>query len=901
LAFKGKACAAAVTDSPSKKLNKIVAALLHGAGKAVAISAGLQLGVSFYSVSHQPSGASMFKTTLLFTCATGVLALAVPMAALAQDAAAAGDATTVTVFGHRAAERKSLEQKKMANNQVEVITANDAGKLPDQNVAETVRRAPGVVSANDQGEGRYVVIRGLDPNLAQVRVNGQASAAPEPEGRQVKLDDIPTGLVGQVTVIKNQTADYDANAIAGAVDIKTQSALDHKGSFFSSHVAVGHFDLNGKTPSEADITFGTRFGTDNNMGLVLSVNDSRRPMRSNNTQGSANWTTGTNGFTTPDDFRIRDYNLTRTRGGSAAAFDWKPQAGVHLFARVLSSKFSDDETRDQFRIPVPTTGLTNQTATSGDFTNQTTTRFVRRRKEVDKILTISAGGDFTLGDGKLSVVATNSQSEKDDPLRSEWQFTESGVNGHYDTTSFLFNVTPAAAAYDATKYKAKSLNIDIRQAKEDLQQFTTDYEVPVSWFGDATFKTGFKLSDRHKTNDRNYWNYKLSTAFLLSAAGPSDSTGSTYYGRYPLGPRVNYDQVTGYAQSNNFLVLDTPGSVANSLSVDYDVSEKIDAAYAMLTIKTGNLTVIPGLRVEDTNSSYKAKSFTLASTTTQDFNIFGSKHYTDLFPSLVGHYDITDSQLIRFAATTSIGRPNYADLAPYVSVDAGAGTVAMGNPDLKPLKSLNLDAGYEFYVGKSGLFSATAFYKAIDNPIYSAGTTTTGQTYAGTVLATALVTQPKNADKAHVSGVELNAVYQFDMLPAPFDGLGMNVNATFQDAKAEGVFARSGSIPLFFTSKTTGTAQLTYEKYGILARVAYTYRSEYLDTVGATAAQDQYTGDNGQLDAKLSYALGKNFLIYVEGTNLNNTPWRRWQGKPTQLVENEIYGKTLKVGLATKF
>lgn len=848
----------------------------------------------------------MFKTTLFLTCAMGAIGgaigMAAPFAALADETAAPADAQTVVVFGHRAAERKSLEQKKKADNQVEVITANDAGKLPDQNVAETVRRAPGVVAANDQGEGRYVVIRGLDPNLAAVRVNGQSAAAPEPEGRQVKLDDIPTGLVGAVTVVKNQTADYDANAIAGAVDIKTLSALDRKGTFFNSRIAEGHFDLNGKNPSEADMTFGTRFGSNHDMGLVVSVNNSRRPMRSNNTQGSSNWTTGANGFTTPDDFRLRDYNLTRSRAGAAAAFDWKPSADMHLFARVLSSKFSDDETRDQFRIPVPTTGLTNQTATAGDFTNATTTRFVRRRKEVDKILTTSIGGEFRLGEGKLSVAATNSQSEKDDPLRSEWQFTATGVNGHYDTSNFLFNVVPASKAYDPTQYKAKSFNIDIRQAKEDLKQFTTDYELPLNLFGEGTtFKAGVKYSDRHKTNDRNYWNYKLSNAFLLSAAGPSDSNGSTYYGRYPLGPRVNYTLVTGYANAINALTLDTPGSVANSLAVDYDVSEKIAAGYAMLTFKTDKLTVIPGLRVEDTKSSYKAKSFTLASTTTQDFNVFGDKHYTDLFPSLVGHYDVSDSQLVRFAATTSIGRPNYADLAPYTSVDAGAGTVAMGNPNLKPLKSVNLDAGYEFYMGKNGILSATLFYKAIDNPIYSSGTATVGQTYAGTTLATALVTQPKNADKAHVSGIELNAIMQFDMLPAPFDGLGMNVNATFQDAKAEGVFARSGSIPLFFTSKTTGTAQLTYEKYGILARIAYTYRSEYLDTVGATAAQDLYTGDNGQLDAKLSYALSNNWLVYVEGTNLNNTPWRRWQGKPSQLVENEIYGSTVKVGLVTKF
>ncbi len=834
-----------------------------------------------------------FKTTLLASCALGAVSFATPHSVLAQNAqpntqpnAQPADTSTVVVFGHRAAARRSIEQKKAAAVQIEVATANDAGKLPDQNVAETVRRLPGVAAANDQGEGRYVVIRGMDPNLAAVRVNGQSSAAPEPEGRQVKLDDIPTGLIGQVTVIKNQTADYDANAVAGAVDIKTLSALDRKGPFFTGRFAEGRFDLNKKSPSEADMTFGTRFGANNDMGFVLSVNASRRPMRSNNLQGSSNWTTGGSGFTTPDDWRPRDYNLVRDRGGAAAAFDWKPDSDTHLYARILSSRFSDNETRDQFRVPIPTTGLTNQTATSGDFTGVTATRFVRRRQEIDRVLTESLGGEFRLGAGKLSVAATASRSSKDDPLRSEWQFTASGISGHYDTTGVVFLVTPSSKAYDATQFKAKSFNLDVRHAQEDLHQANADYELPTSWFGDATLKFGVKYSDRHKTNERDYKAYKLSTAFTLSSIGTLDTTGSVYNGTIPFGPKVDYDLATGYATNKGYLVYDAAGSVANALGVDYDVSEKIGAGYAMMTVHAGRWTIIPGVRVEDTQDEYKAKSFTPASTTTQDFNVFGNKHYTDLFPSLVTRFDVSDSRVIRLAATTAIGRPNYADLAPYVN-DDGAGTVIYGNPNLKPWRSTNLDAAFEQYVGKDGLLSIAGFYKDIDTPIYTAGTNASKT--------------PTNADHGSVAGVELTATYAFSWLPAPFDGFGVNANATFQDAKAKGAPGRAGEVPLYFTSKTTGTAELTYEKYGILGRVAYTYRSEYLDTLGADAAHDLYTGANGQLDAKLSYALSSHFLVYVEGTNLNNAPWRRWEGNSHQLVENEIYGKTVKVGISSKF
>lgn len=108
-----------------------------------------------------------------------------------QAAAAPGD---IVVTGTRAGERKAIEEKRTANNFVEAVFANDVGKLPDQNVAEAVRRLPGLSVANDQGEGRYVIIRGINPDLVNVTLNGMTLPAPEPEGRQVKLDDIPAAL-----------------------------------------------------------------------------------------------------------------------------------------------------------------------------------------------------------------------------------------------------------------------------------------------------------------------------------------------------------------------------------------------------------------------------------------------------------------------------------------------------------------------------------------------------------------------------------------------------------------------------------------------------------------------------------------------------------------------------------
>ena len=170
------------------------------------------------------------------------------------------NAEHVTVSGQRLAERVALQRKQTTDNLIETLNSTDVGKLPDQNVAEAVRRMVGVSVANDQGEGRYVIIRGAPPSLANVTINGQTAAAPEPDSRQVKLDDIPASLVSSLTVTKSLTPDLDANAIAGAVDIATLSAFDRKDPFAYGRFAFGHYDLSGKSPYEGDITLGTQFG-----------------------------------------------------------------------------------------------------------------------------------------------------------------------------------------------------------------------------------------------------------------------------------------------------------------------------------------------------------------------------------------------------------------------------------------------------------------------------------------------------------------------------------------------------------------------------------------------------------------------------------------------------------------
>jgi TonB-dependent receptor len=824
--------------------------------------------------------------------------------ALAQQPGATVEEVVVT--GQRAAERAAIETKRESLGQVDAINANDVGKLPDQNVAEAVQRIPGVSVSNDMGEGRYLIIRGVAPDLANVTINNQTAPAPEPDSRQVKLDDIPSSLIGAVKIIKTLTPDLDANAIAGQADIDTIGAFDKGRTFGSARIAEGYYDMNGKHPFEGDVTVGGLFGPDNQFGAVLSGNFSRRPLESQNVQGPALWP-DVNGFRVPDDFEIRDYNLIRKRMGFVANFDWRPNDRVKTYLRTLYSKYEDKEVRDQFRVEIPFDdpgAFFNQTATSGSFTDVRTRRALRDREEDDDTLTVNGGGEFLVGVGKLNLEATFSRANKRDPRRNQFNFrSDDDLVADYDTSDVLFTVTPEARAFDPTEFELHDIAIVNRKAQENLYQGRADYTLPIESLGDGGYvKVGAKIIDRRKTNDESAENFDYNGSLTLDQV-QNGSLGSIYGGHYPFGPRVDVNALYSYIGANpGEFELDHDSSIADSLAGDYKLSEKIYASYVMANLKFGDLTLTPGVRIERTVGDYRGKGITAASTPDQGFDQIVTKSYTDVFPGLNARYDLTPDLVMRAAVTTAIGRPDYAQLAPFINVNESDEEVELGNPDLKPLKSLNFDASLEYYLPSHGLLSAAVFHKKIDHPIYNRSQTLTNVTYAGVFLPIALVTQPFNADDASVTGLELNAQAELSFLPSPLDGFGVNANLTMIESSVSGVPGHPDDTPLFGQSNRVASAQIYYEKYGFAARLAWSYRSKYLLEAGAGPGTDFYVADHGQLDARVAYEFNKTASVFVEGSNLTNEPYRVLLGGNEHFMsENEIYGWSVRTGIQLSF
>lgn len=838
------------------------------------------------------------RALLLTTC------FMAPMSAWAQTADETAPQDEIIVSGRRAADRAALESKRDSNAQVDEVRADDVGRLPDQNVAETLRRLPGLSVANDQGEGRYLTVRGVSPNLLNVTLNGQTAAAPEPDSRQVKLDDIPSALIGAVTVSKTLTPDMDANAIAGAANIETVSAFDRAGTFGSVRGSYGRYDLGGSHPYEVDGSVGTRFGADRQFGVVLALNYSNREFIAENVQSGASWEE-VNGQFLPLEQTLRRYQTHRQRYGAVANFDWRPTDDVKTYLRFLYSKYKDKESRPGFTVELDEDAITNQTATSGDFTGADGARALRSREEDSDTFTASLGGEFNLGPNWLRVEGSFTRANKRDPHRDEWKFESEDIGGSYDLSESMPLFSPDASAFDPANYEFHETSYEHRKAREDLYQTRADFRTPIAVGDDSSIQVGVKYTKRHKTNEidsRIYGDYSDDLTMDQVLGSP---VSGIYNGRYPFGPTISRAAADGFfdAHSGDF-ELDEEGTVGDSLAGDYRINEKIFAAYAMATFKAGNFTAIPGVRMEKTKSDYAAKAVLDSSTIadlSKGFDSFGSQSYTDWFPGLNLRWNATRSLVLRAAVTRAIGRPNYEQLAPTVSVNTGDNEVTMGNPNLLPLKSTNYDIAAEYYLGRSGIISIAGFYKTISNPIYSSTVEQSG-TFAGRDLVDAQVTLPVNADSAFVKGIEINAQTELSFLPSPLNGFSVGGSITFVKSRAKGIPGRDGErLPLANQSNRVASAYLSYEKGGLSARIAYTYRSAYLLEPGEDTDNDTYVGAFNQWDARIGYDVVKNVTLFVEGSNLNDEPYRVYQGIPSRIDEVERYGLSVKGGVQFKF
>jgi TonB-dependent receptor len=369
---------------------------------------------------------------------------------------------------------------------------------------------------------------------------------------------------------------------------------------------------------------------------------------------------------------------------------------------------------------------------------------------------------------------------------------------------------------------------------------------------------------------------------------------------YLNSPTIDPAAILAFTEQNltgPFFVLDQTATRTNATLSDFQLSEKVAAAYVMGNFTLGALSLTPGLRYERTR--LRVTGFQLQNGTTI-IPVTRENEYGDWLPSVVARITPSHDTVFRLAYSRSLGRPEYSSLSPGGSIDTVNQTVSSGNPDLKPYRADNFDLTAEWYFARGGILSFGLFAKKIRNPIFIQSFTETNVTYNGVLYPTLTFSQPLNAAKGDIIGVEAQYQQQFSFLPALLSGLGIQLTGTLTDSNLRLPSGRSSTFPS--QSRFLYGIELFYQKGPVEASVAYHNTGHALLSNGILEYQDQSNADLRRLDAKASFAVLENVQLFFEAQNLTDQPTRQYQGKHKDwIVQNERYGRTFYAGMSVKF
>ena len=804
------------------------------------------------------------------------------------------DLEEVTVTGYRLAQITALQDKKSSQTIKESVTADDAGKLPDQNAGETLARVTGVAVTTDQGEGRYVTIRGIDAALSNVTIDGQIIGSPEGDTRRVALDTVPADILSKLEVVKAATPDLDGNAIGGTINLVTPSVFDDPdGRFFSATADYGYYDLGGQNPWGGSVGWGNVFN--DRFGIVLSASYSDREFTSHNMQGGDPWEEEGD-YLVPDEMNLRDYLIRRVRKGFVANFEFRPNDAVKLHWRNLYNRYEDTETQPEIVYDYRNGDLENQTPTSGTFTEGEGERINSRRYEIQSILSSTLGGEFTVGDWTISVSGTYGETKQDTPYDNTYSFELSDeIPMSYDTSDYFWVVDAGPEFQNPDNFEFNEAARGGQVIEEDLRIGQADFRRDFDWNDKSGYvKFGAKYVSRESTSDQNMIVYDgFDGDYLLTdvvhAGDPNFYRSERNY--YTFGPYPDYGLADGFFRNNEGLFeIDPADSIAESYGVDYRVKEAVTAGYLMGSLQVGRATFIGGVRVEQTDTDFDAYDVMFVDGDAEDPppQVNGSKKYTNVLPDLLMTFAVREDLLIRAAWTNTIGRPSYEQNVPFrifeiEEDDPGVfeGAIEAGNADLDPLESMNFDLAMEWYLEPAGLVSAGVFYKDIENPIFTRIQTLEDVNFEGRFYSELEIEQPQNARSGEIIGVELGFQQQFTSLPGFLSGFGVQGNLTLLDGDFKALQPDGSTIksPFPGMSDTIVNASLFYEKYGLSAMVSYQWRSDYLDTIGGLGSGEHREAyDN--LDVSLRYAINDNFTVFADLANLTNAIYGAYEGSP---------------------
>ncbi len=813
---------------------------------------------------------------------------------------------TVTVTGVRRAAQTAQKIKQDADTIVDSIVADDIGKFPDTNVAETLARVTGIQVRRDAGEANTVLIRGL-PGIATL-LNGREMFTTT--GRYIQLADIPSAMLQRVDVYKAQEANLPEGGIAGVIDVRTNRPFDFKGFTAAVNGGATNFSQSKKTDPNINGMVSDRWKTDiGEIGALFGVTYVRnhyQEERAFNTEPiDKSWLLPN--LTGPDLVGLESLKGDRRRTAANYALQWKPNKDVEVYAEGLASRFLINSEVDFF-VGLPWWGdgaLMSATKIPGTDQLQTLTSH--------NVNTISS----TQGFHANNLTQQHAIGAKWNPapglrLNAEIARTLSTYEWQNPILDTLVNVPNAVVntSLNGTTNVAYG-GMDMNDAsKYNLYQFfdrygrdtgsSTDFRADGTYTldSDGLFKDfGFGI----RSNKRKAESIK---SFEGSVSATSGASVTTLPGMTCTATMTNNwglqswytpcaDYLTGSTANVRQAVTGTTAAKALDPGSYFADVEKNTALYGRAHIgwETAGIPVdgFLGLRITRTKADLLGNSLVGSSYVATR----KSSTNTDYLPSANFKIQLREDVIGRLSVTKTLTRPDFAQLNPGTAyVNSGVtvqATASGGNPDLKPVTGKNFDASLEWYFQPASMVSVAAFRHDFKGYILYAAQK---EVFQGITYDT---TRPFNSQDGELKGAELAYRQFFDKLPGWLGGFGVEANATYTTGTTQ---TNGVDNPFPGLSKWSYNAVALYEKYGISGRLAYNWRSKFVQTYNATASGlDLWSASMSSLDGSLSYKINDHTSVTLNGTNLLNFTYKDYWGTNASLYPRDTRKYDRTVGL----
>ena len=877
------------------------------------------------------------------------------------DPDAADDVIVVT--GFRASLESAVAEKKLSEQIVESITAEDIGKLPDASIGESIARLPGLTAQRLNGRANVVAIRGFGPDFSQTLLNGREQTTTS-DNRSVELDQYPSEIVNQVVVYKSPTASLVGQGLVGTIDIRTIRPLETGERIIAVGARGSWADIGALNAGSKE--FGYRVnGTyvdqfaDDTLGISIAASyvDEPYQLQEFNAWGYDTVDVGGQDAALIGGSKSYVTSTELKRLGINGTVQYQPMPQLTFTLDAFYSNFDDDQSKRGLELPLAYGGDLNADfdpasatvedglVTAGRFDN---VRGVIRNDIFQRKADLYSGG-FNAnweGDDGWSAFFDFGYSRTDRNELSLESYSGTGYNGpatgegagatigfnsgdkgtvfdsslDYSDPSQIFLTDPLG--WGGSEVQAGYSNNRI--VEDELFQYRVEVAKELqsdSFLRSVQFGMNYTTREKSLTPDEAFVRLPGgATEVAIPSEYLQRSTDLTYLG---LGPIVSYDARDLIA--NGVLVLEPrvvtgPGAANDVLSKSYTVAEDLMTMYLQTNLEqeVGAGMITGNIGVQAINTVQKSTGFIFPETGPEQRTL--GDDYWDVLPSANLSLRLDSDWVFRVAAAREIMRARLDDTR--VSIDYGIDATVPGglirgsggNPALRPYRANAADFNIEKYFGTGGVVALQLFYKDIKSYVfngrfgydYTGFPTPTGADAYPNLPATGTLEAPTNTGGGDLYGAELAVTLPFSTFTPALDGFGITGGASYTKTKIEDPDGNETEIPGYSKWVVNGTAY--FEKAGFNTRVSARYRSSFLgDFTGFGGSPTRRTAlDETIIDAQIGYDFQSGsaldgLSLYIQGQNLTDQPFVSVGESRNQVVDYQSYGRRFLAGFTYKF